>query len=69
MSTAPTPLLLASRQAAATMGVSERTLWAISAPRGDLPVVRVGTGRGRMMYAVADLENWINHHRQTREGE
>jgi len=36
------PILLNSRAAARALSISARTLWAISAPRGDLRVVRIG---------------------------
>jgi hypothetical protein len=38
----PDPLLLTPRDAAATLAVSERTLWTWTAPRGPLACVRLG---------------------------
>ena len=51
-----TPMLLNIREAAKTLGVSERTVWAISAPRGPLACVKIGA---RVMYRPADLEAYI----------
>jgi predicted DNA-binding transcriptional regulator AlpA len=55
--------LLDVHQAAAFLNVSERTLWQVTAPRGPLPVVRIGT---RMLrYDRADLVTYINQQKQT----
>jgi predicted DNA-binding transcriptional regulator AlpA len=51
-----TPILLASADAAAALGISPRMLWAITAPRGDLPSVRLGPKCVR--YRAKDLEAW-----------
>jgi predicted DNA-binding transcriptional regulator AlpA len=59
--TVPTParkLLLSAREAAASLSISERTLWAVTVPRGTLPVVRIPGGRG-VRYSVESLQNWI----------
>jgi len=48
--------LLPAREAARALSISERTLWSLSAPRGPIPVVRVGH---RVMYDPADLRAWI----------
>ncbi len=34
--------LLTVRETAERLGISERTLWAITAPRGNLPAARIG---------------------------
>jgi predicted DNA-binding transcriptional regulator AlpA len=52
----PTPMLLTVRLAAAALSVSERTLWAISAPRGPIPVVRIGRS---VRYDPGDLREWL----------
>ena len=54
-STSP-KLLLTVREAAAALSVSERTLWGLTAPRGDLPCVRVGA---RVLYSVDTLRAWV----------
>lgn len=48
--------LLRSREAAEFIGVSLKTLWILSAPRGTLPVVKVGKS---VRYDMADLKKWI----------
>jgi len=35
-------LLLSAREAARALSISERTLWGLSAPRGPIPIVRIG---------------------------
>jgi hypothetical protein len=59
------PLLVAPRAAARLLSVSERTLWGMTWPRGDLPAIRLpGRGRARSIrYVVADLEDWISRQR------
>ena len=42
MNAANNRLLLTSREAAAMLSVSERTLWGVTHPRGDLPAVMIG---------------------------
>lgn len=49
-------LALRPREAAKALGISERLLWSMTAPRGPIPVVRVGTAR---LYRVADLDAWM----------
>ena len=36
------PYLLGSREAAKVLAVSERTLWGITSPRGELPAIHIG---------------------------
>lgn len=50
------PLALRPRAAAKALGIGERTLWNLTAPRGPIPVVKVGTAR---LYRVADLDAWL----------
>jgi hypothetical protein len=40
--TSITPILLTLRQAAESMGFSERKLWDLTAPRGPIQCVRIG---------------------------
>jgi len=51
------PLLLTRREAAQLLGVSERTLYSISSPRGTVPCVKV-TDR-TVRYSRAALMAWI----------
>ncbi len=55
-STPIAPLALRPRDAAKALALSERTLWSLTAPRGPIPVVRVGTAR---LYRLADLDAWL----------
>jgi len=55
-SNTPMPMLVTVRQAASALSVSERTLWAISAPRGPIPVVRIGRS---VRYDPGDLREWL----------
>ncbi len=50
------PMLLSTREAAKSLSVSPRTLWDLTAPRGPIPVVKIGT---RTCYAIRDLEQAI----------
>lgn len=50
------PILLSAREAAKSLSVSQRTLWNLTAPRGPIPSVKLGT---RVCYAVQDLEQAI----------
>ena len=52
--------LLTLREAAVYLGVSQRTVWAITAPRGDLPVIRIGRSR---RYSQVDLADFADRHR------
>jgi hypothetical protein len=49
-------LLLTPRAAAAALSVSERTLWAMTSPRGPIPAVRLGRA---VRYSVAALREFI----------
>ena len=53
-------LALRPREAAAALGISARTLWGLTAPRGPIPCVRVGSGKRRtVLYPTAMLEQWL----------
>lgn len=55
------PLALRPREAARAMGISERTLWGLTAPRGPIPCVRIGKGKRRtVLYPVANLQAWMS---------
>jgi excisionase family DNA binding protein len=53
----PEKLLLSAREAAKALSVSERTLWSMTAPRGPIPAVKIGT---RVLYSVTALQKWID---------
>jgi len=50
-------MLLKPRQAADALGICEKTLWSITAPRGDLVCVRIGRA---VRYDPRDLQAWID---------
>ena len=54
----PQPLLT-TREAATFLSLSTRTLWSLTAPRGNLPVVRI-PGCRRVLYDQSDLQVFIN---------
>ena len=49
--------LLTVREAAAFLVLSERKVWSITAPRGDLPAVRINRS---IRYSITDLESFID---------
>lgn len=51
----PGKLLLSTRDAAAFLSVSGRTLWTLTAPRGPIPSVRLGRS---VRYSVESLQAW-----------
>lgn len=63
------PLALRPREAAKALGVSVRTLWGLTAPRGPIPCVRVGVGaRKTVLYPVADLRAWLSRQAEAAKG-
>lgn len=55
-------LLIPARQAARMLSVSERTLFAMTAPRGPIVSVRIGradSGNPRVLYSPETLREWI----------
>lgn len=50
------PLALRPREAAKALGIGERLLWDLTAPRGPIPCARVGTAR---LYPVEALRKWL----------
>ena len=49
-------LLITPQEAAKTLSISPRKLWALSAS-DEIPVVRIGRS---VRYAIDDLKQWIN---------
>ena len=58
--------LLTAREAAAFLRLSERTVWEITGPRGDLPAVRIGRS---VRYSKTDLTDFIKRHRVSDGGD
>lgn len=55
------PLALRPAQAARVLGISLRTLWAWTQPRGPIPCLRIGSGkRQTVLYSVDALKAWLN---------
>ena len=48
--------LLTSREIAKLLHISERTLWSFTAPRGELPAIRIGRV---VRYDPHDIETFI----------
>lgn len=64
-----TPLALRPSEAAKALGLSARTLWGLTAPRGPIPCVRVGHGKRRtVLYPVADLRAWLSRQAEAAKG-
>jgi hypothetical protein len=58
--TVPPPLALRPREAAKSLSISPRTLWGLTAPRGPIRCIRLGTGKRKtVLYRVADLNDWL----------
>jgi predicted DNA-binding transcriptional regulator AlpA len=50
--------LLTSRETAQALGISPRTSWMLTAPRGSLPTVRIGQ---RVLYRPQDVNEFIHN--------
>ncbi len=62
-------LALRPRDAAKALGISARTLWGLTAPRGPIPCLRVGHGkRQSVLYPVADLQTWLSRQAEAVKG-
>lgn len=56
---APEPLACRIKDAARILGLSVRTVWQL-AHDGEIPVVRVGTGRRRsLLFPIEGLRSWL----------
>lgn len=56
-----TTLLLNPSDAAAALSICERSLWAVTAPRGSLRCVRIGRS---VRYDLNDLREWLDNMKQ-----
>jgi hypothetical protein len=60
---------LRPRDAAKALGISPRTLWALTAPRGPIPCARIGTGKRKTILYPADaLREWLAQQVQAQQG-
>lgn len=55
---APHQILLTRPAAARVLAISERTLWARSFPRGEIPIVRI-PGTRTVRYSLAALQDFV----------
>ena len=53
-------LLLSANEAARALGISVKSLWNFTIPRGSIPSIKIGS---RVLYSPADLQEWIESHR------
>jgi predicted DNA-binding transcriptional regulator AlpA len=62
-------LALRPREAAKALGISARTLWGLTAPRGPIPCLRIGHGkRQTVLYPVAELQAWMSQQAEAEKG-
>lgn len=54
-------ILLRPREAAEMLGVSERTVWNLTAPRGPIPCVRIGRS---VRYSQSSLRAWVEQQQE-----
>jgi len=63
------PLALRPREASRALGLSPRTLWGLTAPRGPIPCLRIGHGKRRtVLYSVDALKAWLAQQTQASKG-
>lgn len=63
------PLALRPREAAKALGISARTLWSLTAPRGPIPCLRIGRGkRQTVLYPVVELRSWLSREADAAKG-
>ena len=56
-------------EAAKALGISARTLWGLTTPRGPIPCLRIGHGkRQTVLYPVADLQAWLTRQAEAEKG-
>ena len=53
----PAPLLVSTQAAAELLGISPKTLWSFTQPRGPVPCVRIGA---RVLYSPDRLREWLD---------
>ena len=62
-------LSLRPREAAKALGISTRTLWGLTAPRGPIPCLRIGHGKRQIvLYPVAALQAWLGRQAEAVKG-
>jgi hypothetical protein len=69
MATHVESLALRPREAAKALGISERSLWGLTAPRGPIPCLRIGHGkRQTVLYPIAELRVWLSRQAEAGKG-
>jgi hypothetical protein len=53
----PEKLLLSAGDTSRMLSICDKTLWSMTAPRGPIPVVKIGS---RVLYSVSALQKWID---------
>ena len=53
-------ITLQPREIAKALGISQRTLWSLPAPRGPIPCLRVGSGKRRSVLLADGLDEAAN---------
>ena len=62
-------LALRPREAAKALGISARTLWGLTAPRGPIPCLRIGHGKRRtVLYPTTELQAWLSRQAEAEKG-
>ena len=63
------PLALRPCDAAKALGISQRTLWALTTPRGPIPCIRVGHGKRQIvLYPISELQAWLDRQAKVEKG-
>ena len=70
MLTTPTDsIALRPREIAKLLGISQRTLWSLSAPRGSIPCARIGHGKRKsVLYSLVHVRTWLADQTVKQEG-
>jgi hypothetical protein len=69
MSELSRPLALRPREAAQALGISPRTLFSLTQPRGPIPAKRIGGKSGCVLYRPDDLDAWLRSADDAHDGE
>ncbi len=62
-------IALRPREIAKLLGISQRTLWSLSAPRGPIPCARIGHGKRKsVLYSLVHVQAWLADQTAKQEG-
>ena len=63
-------IALRPREIAKLLGISQRTLWSLSFPRGDIPCARIGHGKRKsVLYSIVHVQAWLADQTQASKGD